>query len=76
MVEAQDKDGFFGNVYSTPWAMQVGVMGRGPVGWVWAWVQVWMQLWMQMWVQGPNPPSSLLLPGLHCHQHMPDASGV
>ncbi|NXE80440.1 TCO2 protein, partial [Cochlearius cochlearius] len=23
MVEAQDRDGFFGNVYSTPWAMQV-----------------------------------------------------
>ncbi|XP_063206850.1 transcobalamin-2 [Chroicocephalus ridibundus] len=23
MVEAQDPDGFFGNVYSTPWAMQV-----------------------------------------------------
>lgn len=25
MVEAQGEDGFFGNVYSTPWAMQVGV---------------------------------------------------
>ncbi|KAK1213690.1 TCO2 protein, partial [Pygoscelis papua] len=25
MVEAQGRDGFFGNVYSTPWAMQVGV---------------------------------------------------
>ncbi|NXV45540.1 TCO2 protein, partial [Uria aalge] len=23
MVEAQDPDGFFGNIYSTPWAMQV-----------------------------------------------------
>lgn len=29
MVEAQGRDGFFGNVYSTPWAMQVGVTCGG-----------------------------------------------
>lgn len=29
MVEAQGEDGFFGNVYSTPWAMQVGVQCGG-----------------------------------------------
>ncbi|NXI54792.1 TCO2 protein, partial [Chloroceryle aenea] len=33
MVEAQGPDGFFGNVYSTPWAMQVGAMCQGPPGW-------------------------------------------
>ena len=33
MVEAQGQDGFIGNVYSTPWAMQVGVICRGPPGW-------------------------------------------
>ncbi|KAM6340415.1 transcobalamin-2 isoform 1-T1 [Alca torda] len=33
MVEAQDPAGFFGNVYSTPWAMQVGVTGRWPAWW-------------------------------------------
>lgn len=32
MVEAQGQDGFFGNVYSTPWAMQVGAVCRGLQG--------------------------------------------
>lgn len=29
MVEAQGRDGLFGNVYSTPWAMQVGAACGG-----------------------------------------------
>uniref|UniRef100_A0A8B9MT15 Transcobalamin-2 n=1 Tax=Accipiter nisus TaxID=211598 RepID=A0A8B9MT15_9AVES len=35
MAEAQGRDGFFGNIYSTPWAMQVGVICGGGVspGW-------------------------------------------
>uniref|UniRef100_A0A663LX48 Transcobalamin-2 n=1 Tax=Athene cunicularia TaxID=194338 RepID=A0A663LX48_ATHCN len=36
MVEAQGQDGFFGNIYSTPWAMQVVVMCRGGLGWAYS----------------------------------------
>uniref|UniRef100_A0A8B9GM03 Transcobalamin-2 n=2 Tax=Amazona collaria TaxID=241587 RepID=A0A8B9GM03_9PSIT len=36
MVEAQGEDGFFGNVYSTPWAMQVGSSVGGHEHGIWA----------------------------------------